>query len=204
MFTGLVEACVAPRALESAGTGARLWLPAPTLAPELPAWEPVPGESIAVSGCCLTVVEVDARGGVAFDLSAETLSLTWFAAAAERTVNLERSVRLADRLGGHLVSGHVDALGEVASVSDSGDGGRLITFRVPADFERYLVPKGSVAVDGISLTVVDPRGLEFDVAVIPETLARTSLGDAHVGQPVHLEADQIGKWVERLLAAREP
>ena len=117
-------------------------------------------------------------------------------------MNLERSLRLSDRLGGHLVSGHVDGLGTILSIEDSGDGGRLFTFSVPPAFERYQIPKGSVAIDGISLTVVDPRGPAFDVAIIPETLERTSLGAADVGQRIHLEADQIGKWIERLLAER--
>ena len=107
-----------------------------------------------------------------------------------------------DRLGGHLVSGHVDGVGRIAAIEDTGDDGKRFTFEVPAGFERYLVPKGSVGVDGISLTVVEPRGRLFDVAVIPETLRRTNLGAATVGQGVHFEADQIGKWVERLLAAR--
>jgi len=139
--------------------------------------------------------------------SAETLEKTWFGELArgrsvDRTVNLERSLRLADRLGGHLVSGHVDTVGEIAGIADSNDGGRVFTFDVPPAFERYLVEKGSVCVDGISLTVVSPRERLFDVAIIPETLKRTNLGTAEVGQSVHLEADMIGKWIERLLAAR--
>jgi len=202
MFTGLVEACVPVRSWEAAGTGARLVLPAPELASDLPDWEPVLGESIALSGCCLTVIEIGPDGSVAFDLSRETLDRTWFEERiAGRPVNLERSVRLADRLGGHLVSGHVDGVGHVAAVTYTGDGGWCMTFEVPVEFERYLVQKGSVAVDGISLTVVDPRERLFDVAVIPETLARTNLGTAEVGTAVHLEADPIGKWVERMLLA---
>jgi len=199
VFTGLVEARVAVLAWEPVGTGARLTLPAPALSPSAPPWTPVAGESLAVSGCCLTVVAIDSQGSVAFDLSRESLGRTWFGSlAVGRLVNLERSVRLTDRLGGHLVSGHVDGVGQVLAIEDAGDGGRRFTFRVPNGFERYLLQKGSVAVDGVSLTVVDPRGRDFDVAAIPETLARTTLGTARPGDAVHLEADMIGKWVERL------
>jgi riboflavin synthase len=201
MFTGLVEACVPLLALEPVGSGARLLLPPPELPPDLPAWEPRTGESLSISGCCLTVVELGADGTLQFDLSAETLGLTWFADLEPgRLVNLERSVRLADRLGGHLVSGHVDGVGTIVDVVDSGDGGKLFTFEVPAALERYLLSKGSVALDGISLTVVEPRGGRFDVAIIPETLVRTSFGAAKPGERVHVEADLIGKWVEKLVA----
>src|SRR5262249_4723620 len=97
------------------------------------------------------------------------------------------------------VSGHVDALGTLVAVDDSGDGGKLVSFEVPPGFERYLIDKGSVTIDGISLTVVRPRERRFDVAVIPETLERTSLGVAAIGTPIHLEADLVGKWIERLV-----
>ena len=206
MFTGLVETTLAVLSLEpkgSGGFGARLRLPQPEFAPDLPPWEPELGESLSISGCCLSLAALEPDGALIFDLSAETLERTWFRDARPgRAVNLERSVRLADRLGGHLVSGHVDGRGEIVGIEDPGDGGRLFTFEVEPGFERYLIEKGSVAVDGISLTVVEPQGRRFGVAVIPETLARTSLGTASVGQSVHLEADQIGKWVERLLEWR--
>jgi riboflavin synthase len=170
------------------------------------------GDSIAVSGCCLTVAPArpgDPAGALAFDLSAETLDRTWFGAgdalpAPGRRVNVERSVRLADRLGGHLVSGHVDGGGTVVAVRDAGDGGRVLGFEVDPGLERYLIEKGSIALDGVSLTVVAPRGRRFEVAVIPLTLAVTSLGDAAVGRRVNVEADLIGKWVEKLLAPQAP
>jgi riboflavin synthase len=197
MFTGLVEACVPVLATESLGAaGMRLALSSP-------GWDVSLGESVSVSGCCLTLAARSAGPGgeaLVFELSAETLSRTWLGGATPgRRVNLERALQLGDRLGGHLVLGHVDALGTLEALRDTRDGGRLFTFGVPAGFERYLLDKGSVTVDGISLTVVAPRGRSFDVAVIPTTLAVTSLGSARPGERVNLEADLIGKWVERLL-----
>lgn len=211
MFTGLVEAAVPVRAVEPLGTGLRIVLEAPQ-SPGL-AWRGSIGESIAVSGCCLTLVEAREPGGQAvvdpatpgadmvFDLSAETVDCTWFAELkAGDLVNLERALALGDRLGGHVVSGHVDGRGSVLKIEDSGDGGKLFTFSCADGFERYLVPKGSVTVDGISLTVVRPSANHFSVAVIPETLRATTLGSAVVGKPVHLESDPLGKWVEQLIA----
>jgi len=203
MFTGLVEARAAVLELEQRGDGARLWLAAPKLERGQPSWKPALGESLSVSGCCLSVTAIERGGRTAFDLSRETLACTWLGALeAGRTVNLERSARLADRLGGHLVSGHVDGVGCIAALEDSRDGGRLFTFEVPRGFERWLLEKASVAVDGISLTIVRPKRRRFQVAVIPETLRRTTLGLARAGDPVHLEGDLIGKWIEKLLAAR--
>lgn len=211
MFTGLVEATVSVRAVEPLGTGLRIVLEAPQNA-DL-AWRGSIGESIAVSGCCLTLVEAREPGGptavdpatpgadMVFDLSAETVDCTWFAKLqAGDLVNLERALALGDRLGGHMVSGHVDGRGSVHGIEDSGDGGQLITFSCEDGFERFLVPKGSVTVDGISLTVVRPSANLFSVAVIPETLRATTLGNAEVGAPVHLESDPFGKWVEQLIA----
>lgn len=213
MFTGIVSDCVQVLAVERRGTGlwVRLenpWRPVPGRAGD----PVVPGESISVSGCCLTAVPAagEPPGGpigseLCFDLSAETLSRTWFSELAPgRILNLERSVRLSDRLGGHLVSGHVDGTGEILAVADSGDGGRRFGFRAPAAVERYLLDKGSVTIDGVSLTVVDPRGACFDVAVIPATLAATSLGRARAGERVHLEADLVGKWIEKLVPGGAP
>lgn len=200
MFTGLIEACVPAGSLVREGAGARLAVPAPGL----PGWSVARGDSVAVAGCCLTVAELERDGAMIFDLSAETLERTWFGESLRpgTPLNLERSLRLGDRLGGHLVSGHVDGVGALIALEDSDDGGVLASFEVPDGFERYLVEKGSIAVDGISLTVVRPERRIFRVAVIPETLERTSLGRAEPGEPVHLEADPIGKWVERFVAVR--
>jgi len=194
MFAGIIEACVPVRTRDPSGDGARLTLEAPS-----GGWDVGIGDSIAVSGCCLTLAERD--GSVlSFDLSAETLARTTFEGLTVGTrVNLERSVRLSDRIGGHLVSGHVDGGGRIVASVDSGDGGRVFSFEVDPGLDRYLIDKGSVTIDGISLTVVNPEGLRFDVAVIPTTLEATNLGTAREGQRVNIEADLIGKWVESLL-----
>jgi riboflavin synthase len=199
MFTGLVEGKARVRKVESRGTGMRL-----VLEPGIPGFEARPGQSIAVSGACLSVAgEPGPAGELAFDLSAETLACTWFAGLREGTeLNLERALRIGDRLDGHLVSGHVDGIGRVVGREASGDGGSLMEFEAPPGFERWLVEKGSVTVDGISLTIVRPQGRRFAVALIPLTLAQTTLGSAQAGAPVNLEADLIGKWVERLCAPR--
>jgi riboflavin synthase len=197
MFTGIVEACTPVLRVERREAGLRIVVEAP----DLPGWELAPGQSVAVSGACLTVAGSEG-GHPVFDLSAETLARTWFGALAPgRRVNLERALRLSDRLDGHLVAGHVDGTGRVAAVEDPRDGGCLITFEVDAGLERYLIEKGSVAIDGVSLTVVAPRGRRFRVAVIPQTMERTSLGSAALDQRVNVEADMIGKWVERQAAA---
>jgi riboflavin synthase len=157
------------------------------------------GASIAVNGVCLTVVGKES-GSLAFDLSEETIARTSLRRLAEgHTVNLERPVTLASRLGGHIVQGHVDGVGEIAAVEPDGAGGILMRIRVPDDLSRYVVEKGSLTVDGVSLTVA---GLEADgvtIALIPHTLAVTTLGAARTGDPVNLEVDMIAKYVERLL-----
>jgi len=159
------------------------------------------GASVAVNGVCLTVVENDGRS-LAFDLSPETLSRS----ALERLrpgapVNLERPVTLITRLGGHLVQGHVDGVGRLAEMQRDGDGAEM-TIDAPHDLARFLVEKGSVTVDGVSVTVTGLDGARFSVALVPHTLEATTLGRAEPGDPVNLEVDVIAKYVERLLGER--
>ena len=212
LFTGIVETTTVVRRAEPQGTGLRVWLPTPRL-PE-GRFDTGPGDSIALSGACMTVAGFCRPGEVeplepgvplpespdlVFDLSAESLQRTWFDRLEEGSVlNLERAMKLGDRLDGHMVSGHVDGGGTIVKIEDSGDGGKRVFYEVDEGLERYLIEKGSVTLDGISLTVVEPQGRGFHVAVIPTTLEVTSLGAAKVGDRVNVEADLIGKWVERL------
>lgn len=160
------------------------------------------GASVAVNGVCLTVVERSAEH-LAFDLSEETRARTSFARLEEgHPVNLERPLTLSSRLGGHLVQGHVDGVGEVTGLERSEDGGAWLTVRVPMDVRRYLVQKGSVCVDGISLTIAALDGDAFSVALIPHTMDVTTLGAARMGDPVNLEVDVIAKYVEAVLEGR--
>jgi len=161
------------------------------------------GDSVALSGVCCTVTRID--GGVArFRLSAETLRRTWFGEAGVGDhVNIERSLRMGDALGGHLVQGHVDGTGHVAAAIDSEAGGEL-GIAIPADLERYCVEKGSLAVDGVSLTIARMAGEVATIAIIPHTAQVTTLGRLPVGRSVNLEVDVIGKYVERMLQARFP
>jgi riboflavin synthase len=193
MFTGLVADVGTVERVEPRAGGARL-----VVRPRaLPVDALAAGESIACSGACLTVVE---RGGglVAFDAVPETLSRTTLGAWRPGTrVNLERALRLDDRLGGHLVQGHVDAVGEVVGRVSEGQGARL-TVSLPASIAPLVAEKGSIAVDGVSLTVARAGRDRFEVALIPETLARTTLGEAAAGTRVNLEADVVARHVARL------
>ncbi len=159
------------------------------------------GDSIAVSGVCLTVVEVG-PGGFAVDVMPETLrSSTLGELRPGATVNLERAMGAAGRFGGHIVNGHVDAVGTVVSLGRERNA-VVLRFEAPADVCRYMVPKGSVAVDGISLTVVEARRDWFSVSVIPHTLDQTTLSDARPGARVNIEVDIIAKYVEAFLSGR--
>ena len=201
MFTGIVEELGAVRAVTPNAGGARIEIVAKVVLEDA-----VLGASIAVNGCCLTVVEL-LDDGWAADAVTETLDRTALGSlrAGDR-VNLERPVRLADRLGGHLVQGHVDGVGALLERVALPDGSTRMTFTAPAAVLRYVVEKGSIAIDGISLTVasltvasLDDGGGTFDVAVIPHTLAVTTLGPKQPGDPVNLEVDVLAKYVERLL-----
>jgi riboflavin synthase len=198
MFTGLIEGVGSLAALEPRGGDMRLRIAAGTL----PFGDVALGESIAVSGVCLTVVEFDAESFAA-DASTETLSLTTLGGLqAGRAVNLERAMRPTDRLGGHLVSGHVDGVGHVLSIHDDARAQRW-RFAVPTALLKYIATKGSICVDGVSLTVnaVDDAG--FEVALIPHTVGHTAFSTTTVGDAVNLEVDLVARYVERLLSARE-
>jgi riboflavin synthase len=191
MFTGIVQALGTVRSIDPFGGGARLIIGAGAL--DLS--DVAIGDSIAVDGVCLTVTSLrpDAFG---VDVSAETLSCTiGFAPAA--LLNLEKALRLADRLGGHLVSGHVDGIG-VVSGCESIDDNRLLAVRAPAPLNRYLARKGSVTVNGVSLTINSADSDEFRVNLIPHTLQQTNLRDLVLGSRVNIEVDLIARYVERL------
>jgi riboflavin synthase len=194
VFTGIIEELGRVRAVERREGGARLEIAAQRVLEDARV-----GDSIAVNGCCLTVVD-GGDGWWAADAVIETLDRTALGALErDEPVNLERPLRLSDHLGGHLVQGHVDAVGYVATRQPLADTSTRFTFAAPPDLLRYVVEKGSVAVDGISLTVTAVGDDSFDVAVIPHTLAVTTLGHKREDAPVNLEADLIAKYVERLL-----
>lgn len=192
MFTGIVQTRGAVARLEARGGDARLVIDAPDLG------EFRVGDSISVSGACLTAAARTERGFAA-DVSRETLDRTTLGGlGAGAAVNLELSLTLASPLGGHLVTGHVDGVGELLSQEEDARSRRL-RFRAPEGLARYLAAKGSVCVDGVSLTVNEVEGREFEVNVIPHTAAVTTLGDARPGSRVNLETDLIARYVERLL-----
>ena len=196
MFTGIIEAVGTIADVQSKGTDTRLRINTGKLALE----DVQLGDSIAVNGVCLTVVELPGDGFWA-DVSAETLSKTTLANASRASkVNLEKALTPTTRLGGHLVSGHVDGIGEVVLREAAG---RSVHFRLraPEDLARYIAQKGSICVDGISLTVNAVEGQIFDLNIVPHTLAQTTMGDFTVGQQVNLEVDIIARYLERMLSA---
>jgi riboflavin synthase len=196
MFTGIVEELGHVRAVVANSGGARIEIDARTVLDDATL-----GASIAVNGCCLTVVELG-DGYWAADAVVETLARTNLGDLAPGAgVNLERPVRLADRLGGHLVQGHVDATGTVRTRVPQPDGSERFGFAAPDEVLRYVVHKGSITVDGISLTVAAVHDDGFEVAVIPHTLAVTTLGTRVAGDRVNLEVDLVAKYVERLFVS---
>jgi riboflavin synthase len=198
MFTGIVEELGSVRSITPNEGGARFVFGAEVVLDDVEL-----GASIAVNGCCLTVVAHDETTWSA-DAVIETLARTNLGdLAAGDGVNLERPVRLTDRLGGHLVQGHVDATGTVRSREPQPDGSQIITINAPDDVLRYVVHKGSITVDGVSLTVARRADDAFAVALIPHTLAVTTLGARAPGDRVNLEADLIAKYVEALMPSRE-
>jgi riboflavin synthase len=194
MFTGIVEELGEVAGLTDLGDSVRLTLRGPTVVDGVRH-----GDSIAVNGVCLTVVDADEQTFTA-DVMRETLDRSSLGAlTAGAPVNLERPMRLGGRLGGHLVQGHVDGTGVIEERSPS-EHWDVVRISLPADLERYVVHKGSITVDGVSLTVAAVAPGSFSVSLIPTTLDLTTLGRKQVGDPVNLEVDVVAKYVERLLA----
>jgi riboflavin synthase len=198
MFTGLIEETGTIAAVEDRSAGRRLWIAAARVLDDARI-----GDSLALDGCCLTLVAVE-RGRVAVEAVPETLRRTtlgdWRIGAR---INLERPLRLDQRLGGHLVQGHVDGVGTVRSVTTEGEG-RRVAFELPAPLARFVAEKGSLAVDGVSLTIAACAGTRCEIAYIPHTLAVTVAGDYQPGRRVNLEVDLLARYLARLLEEPGP
>lgn len=196
MFTGLIEEIGKVVRIEMAGQSARL-----TVTAGFPPGEIRIGDSIAVNGACLTVVE-KSNGTLTFDASPETITRTAFRhLKSGAPVNLERALRFSDRLDGHLVAGHVDCVATISERREA-SGNILYTFRIPREFTRYIAGKGSVAIDGVSLTVNTVADETFSVNIIPLTSSRTTLASKRMGDEVNIETDMLCKYLERLLESR--
>jgi len=192
MFTGIVQALGRIARIETRGGDLRLFVDATALDAEVAL-----GDSVCVCGVCLTVVAREA-GTLAFDVSNETMALTTLGALrAGDGVNLEPALRLSDRLGGHLVSGHVDGVGHVVSIEPDARSQRWM-FEIPAALSRYIAAKGSVCVEGVSLTVNEVAGNRFGVNLIPHTIEATTFRHKRVGDAVNIEVDLIARYLERL------
>jgi riboflavin synthase len=192
MFTGLIESVGRVTACERRGAAAVL-----TVATTLPVAEIAIGDSVAVDGACLTVT-AKRDAALTFDVSPETLvSTTIGSLRSGHSVNLERALRLGDRMGGHIVTGHIDCIGKLALTSET-SGNRVLDFSLPTEQARYLITKGSVAINGISLTVNTVTAAGFSVNIIPLTQTSTTLTSLKIGDAVNIETDIIGKYVQRL------
>jgi riboflavin synthase len=199
MFTGIVQDVGRVVSREPRGGDERLWIAFDRIDPS----GMNVGDSICVQGCCLTAVELVERAFAA-DVSRETLSLTTLDTLMPGSpVNIEPSLKAGDPLGGHLVSGHVDGVGEIVAVSGDARSTR-IEVTVPSALARYIARKGSVAIDGVSLTVNETRGATFGINLIPHTQSVTTLGTLHVGTRVNVEVDQVARYLERLLQELAP
>lgn len=197
MFSGIVEALGRVAEIRAEPPGCRLTIREPKIAGETSV-----ADSISVNGCCLTVIETD-RETMAFQAGPETLSRTNLGdLEVESPVNLERALAVGDRLGGHFVSGHIDGTGRLLERHDHGDWSDF-WFGLPRQLSVQMAPKGSIAVDGVSLTIVQSEPDRFSVALIPYTLAVTTLGPLQVGDKVNLETDLLAKYVQRLLEAKD-
>lgn len=194
MFTGIVEGKGKILRVEYRGQAKRLTIELPFHLTEVQL-----GDSISINGVCLTIVEKEGQA-ISFDLSGETIEKTLLGELKEGdSVNLERALRLTDRLGGHIVTGHIDGMGVITEKRKERDFINL-KVKIPKSVSKYVVPKGSIAIDGISLTVNECRGEEVRITLIPYTLEKTTLMDKRVGDRVNMEADILGKYVERLLS----
>jgi riboflavin synthase len=193
MFTGIIQYHGVIESLERFESGARIRLHTNDPEPF------VRGESLAVNGVCLTMMP-DANGTLVTDLSNETLSRTTLGdLAPDSRVNVERALAIGDRLGGHMVQGHVDTTGTLLSIAAEGEFA-IYRWSFPSEYAELVVSKGSIAVDGVSLTIVDPDAASFAVALIPETLRRTNLGTSRAGDRVNLEFDMVAKYIRNLAA----
>lgn len=197
MFTGIIEEVGRVREISPRGDALVLRIKARTVLEGVK-----PSDSVAVNGTCLTVVEA-APDMLGFDVIPETLSKTALGALKPGdAVNLERAMRVGDRLGGHFVQGHVDGVGRVTEVETEGEW-YMLSFSAPENVRRYLIPHGSITVNGVSLTVARMRDDGFTVGLIPHTLDNTDLGGKKAGDPVNLEADMLGKYVDALMKGRD-
>jgi len=195
MFSGIVEDMGTVRAFEKKDKGILLRIEVQ----KIDAGKLILGESVAVNGVCLTVVSVG-DGSFSIDASSETLSRTNLSGLRVGSkVNLERSLRVGDRMGGHIVMGHVDGVGVVQSIVPAGES-RVFSFSIPPQRAKYMVEYGSVAVDGVSLTLNSVKGAEFSVNIIPYTLRETTFSEFRRGREVNIECDVIGKYVEKMLS----
>jgi riboflavin synthase len=196
MFTGIIEGLGAVSAVRPSSQGKRLAVEA-----DFDLNQTKIGDSICVSGACLTAVKIDGRH-FEVDISPETLQVTTFnQAKVGQRVNLERALRLSDRIDGHLVSGHIDGVGKIRQRESLGNA-IIVTIEVPELLTRYMIGKGSVAVDGISLTINTCDADSFSVSIIPHTAQLTTIGFKNKGEPVNIETDMLGKYVERFMTAR--
>ena len=196
MFTGIIEGLGTVSAVRSAGQGKRLAVEA-----DFDLNQTKIGDSICVSGACLTAVKIDSRH-FEVDISPETLQMTTFnQAKVGQRVNIERALRLSDRIDGHLVSGHIDGVGKIRQSETLGNA-IIVTIEVPESLTRYMINKGSVAVDGISLTINTCAAGSISISIIPHTAKLTTIGFKNKGDPVNIETDMLGKYVERFMSAK--
>ena len=199
MFTGLVEEKGSVVSIDPINNGNAIKV---TIAANVVHTDAAIGDSIAINGCCLTVVEIDGNQ-LSFEAGTETLSRTNLGDLQPSSpVNLERALAVGQRMGGHYVSGHIDTLATVDERNEDGDWAEF-WFRLPAEWTRQMANKGSVAIDGISLTLVEVQAERFSVALIPHTLAATTLGDRNCGDSVNIETDLLAKYVQQQLTATE-